>query len=121
MTRELTVNKAIACGSVLLAEVENGEQFVITWRGLPVARQVTAALAAARQSQARSQRLKVAENFTALGLLRAGCLRQRSTAQRAQRAQEALGHLSTSPIDIDCATAPPLEILALALRFGPSS
>lgn len=51
-------------------------------------------------------------------VLRTSCLRQRLTAQKAQ---EVLGHLAALPIDIDRETAPPHEMLALALRFGLSS
>jgi prevent-host-death family protein len=69
--RELAVYEAKTRLSELLAEVEKGEQFVITRRGLPVARLVSAAPAASR-SQANTQRQKVADTFAALGALRAG-------------------------------------------------
>lgn len=70
--RELAVYEAKTRLSELLVEVEKGEQFVITRRGVAVARLVSAAPAAARRTQASTQRQKVADTFAALGVLRAG-------------------------------------------------
>lgn len=70
--RELAVYEAKTRLSELLVEVEKGEQFVITRRGVPVARLVSVAPAAARRSQASTQRQKVADTFAALGALRVG-------------------------------------------------
>ena len=70
--KELAVYEAKTRLSELLVEVEKGEQFVITRRGVPVARLVSAAPAAVRRSQASTQRQKVTEVFAALGALRAG-------------------------------------------------
>ncbi len=69
--QELAVYEAKTRLSELLVEVEKGEQFVITRRGVPVARLVSVA-PAARRSQASTQRQKVADTFAALGALRAG-------------------------------------------------
>lgn len=56
----------------LLAEVERGEQFVITRRGVAVARLVGATPAASRRSQSNLQRQRVAEAFDELSKLRRG-------------------------------------------------
>jgi prevent-host-death family protein len=69
--RELAVYEAKTRFSELLAEVEKGEQFVITRRGVAVARLVSAAPTAGRRSKPSSQRQKVADTFAALGALRA--------------------------------------------------
>ena len=58
--------------SELLAEVEKGEQFVITRRGEAIARLVSAAPAVAKRSQALAQRQRVASAFDDLKRLRAG-------------------------------------------------
>lgn len=69
--RELAVYEAKTRLSELLVDVEKGEQFIITRRGIPVARLVSAAPAAARRSVASTQRQKVTDAFAALGALRA--------------------------------------------------
>jgi predicted nucleic acid-binding protein len=51
-------------------------------------------------------------------VLRTACLRQRMTAQHAQKV---LAQILSLPIDVDRQAAPPAELLALALRFGLSS
>jgi prevent-host-death family protein len=68
----IAVHKAKTRLSALLVEVEKGEQFVITRRGVAVARLVTAAPAAARRSQSNNQRQRVAQAFDDLRQLRAG-------------------------------------------------
>ncbi len=70
--KELAVYEAKTRLSELLVAVEQGEQFIITRRGVAVARLVSAAPAAAGRSQASKQRQKVTETFTALNALRAG-------------------------------------------------
>jgi prevent-host-death family protein len=69
--KELTVHEAKTCLSALLVDVEQGGQFIITRRGIPVARLVSATPAAAHRSQACAQRQKVADTFTALDALQA--------------------------------------------------
>jgi prevent-host-death family protein len=69
--KELAVYEAKTRLSELLVEVEKGEQFVITRRGVPVALLVSATPAAARRSLASTQRQKVVDTFAALGTLRA--------------------------------------------------
>ncbi len=51
-------------------------------------------------------------------LLRTACLRQRMTAQAAQRV---IAQIVSLPIDVDRQPVPASEILGLALRFGLSS
>ena len=51
-------------------------------------------------------------------VLRTACLRQRMTAQAAQRV---IAQMVSLPIDVDRQPVPASEILALALRFGLSS
>ncbi len=70
--QELAVYEAKTRLSELLVEVEKGEQFVITRRGVAVARLVSAAPKATRLSQASTQRQAVADTFAALNALRAG-------------------------------------------------
>lgn len=71
--KEVAVHEAKTRLSELLAEVEKGEQFVITRRGQPIARLVAAAPATtAKRSQAQVQRQRAAEALDALGRLRAG-------------------------------------------------
>lgn len=70
--KEVAVYEAKTRLSELLAEVERGEQFVITRRGQAVARLVSAAPAAAKRSQALVQRQRVAKVFDDLKRLRAG-------------------------------------------------
>ena len=70
--KDIAVYEAKTRLSELLAEVEKGEQFVITRRGVPVARLVGATPPAARRSQSNAQRQRVAEAFDELARLRAG-------------------------------------------------
>ena len=51
-------------------------------------------------------------------VLRTACLRQRMTAQAAQRV---IAQIVSLPIDVDRQSVPASEILGLALRFGLSS
>ncbi len=51
-------------------------------------------------------------------VLRTACLRQRMTAEKAQRI---LARIAKLPIDVDRHPVPRHELLALALRFGLSS
>lgn len=51
-------------------------------------------------------------------VLRSACLRQRMTAQAAQRV---VAQIVALPIDVDRQPVAPRELLALALRFGLSS
>jgi predicted nucleic acid-binding protein len=51
-------------------------------------------------------------------VLRTACLRQRMTAQAAQRV---IAQIVSLPIDVDRQPVPASEILGLALRFGLSS
>jgi predicted nucleic acid-binding protein len=51
-------------------------------------------------------------------VLRTTCLRQRQTAEQAQRV---LAHIAQLPIDVDRQAVAPSELLGLALRFGLSS
>lgn len=70
--KELAVYEAKTRLSELLVEVERGEQFIITRRGVAVARLVGAAPAAARRSKSNTQRQRVAQALAALALLRQG-------------------------------------------------
>jgi prevent-host-death family protein len=70
--KDIAVYEAKTRLSELLAEVERGEQFVITRRGVAVARLVGAAPVAARRSKSTAQRQRVAEAFDELARLRAG-------------------------------------------------
>ncbi len=70
--KELAVYEAKTRLSELLAEVERGEEFVITRRGTAVARLIGAAPAASRRAKSNTQRQRVAQAFDALSLLRRG-------------------------------------------------
>lgn len=70
--KELAVYEAKTRLSELLAEVERGEQFVITRRGVAVARLVSVAPVASRRSKSNAQRQRVAEAFEELSKLRRG-------------------------------------------------
>jgi prevent-host-death family protein len=70
--KEVAVYEAKTRLSELLAEVEKGEQFVITRRGEAIARLVSAAPAVAKRSQAKAQHQRVANVFDDLKRLRAG-------------------------------------------------
>ena len=70
--KEIAVCEAEMRLSELLAEVESGEQFVITRRGVAVARLVAAAPAAARRAQGNAQRERVNQAFAELAQLRSG-------------------------------------------------
>lgn len=69
--RELAVYEAKTRLSELLVEVEQGEQFVITRRGVAVARLISAAPAAVQRSKAGAQRQRVREALAGLQRLRA--------------------------------------------------
>ncbi|MDO9095750.1 MAG: type II toxin-antitoxin system prevent-host-death family antitoxin [Rubrivivax sp.] len=58
--------------SKLLAEIEKGEQFVITRRGVSLARLVAAAPATARRAKGHAQRERVNQVFAAMAQLRSG-------------------------------------------------
>ena len=70
--KELAVYEAETRLSELLAEVEKGEHFIITRRGVPVARLVGAAPPAARRAQGNAQRERVDQAFAELAQLRSG-------------------------------------------------
>lgn len=70
--RELAVYEAKTRLSELLVEVEQGEQFVITRRGVAVARLVSAAAPAAQRAKSGTQRQRVREVFEDLQRLRSG-------------------------------------------------
>ena len=72
--KEIAVYEAKTRLSELLAEVEAGEQFVITRRGVAVARLVAAAPAAARRAQGNAQRQRVNQAIADLAQLRSGTL-----------------------------------------------
>lgn len=69
---EIAVYEAKTRLSELLAEVERGEQFVITRRGVAIARLVSSAPPSSRRSLASSQRQRVALAFEGLAALRQG-------------------------------------------------
>lgn len=70
--KELAVYEAKTRLSELLVEVERGEQFVITRRGVAVARLVSAAPPSAQRAKAGAQRQRVRDAFEGLQLLREG-------------------------------------------------
>ncbi len=70
--KELAVYEAKTRLSELLAEVEKGEQFVITRRGVAVARLVGAEPSDGRRTQGHAQRERVNQAFAELALLRSG-------------------------------------------------
>ena len=70
--KEIAVYEAETRLSELLAEVEKGEQFLITRQGVAVARLVGAAPAAARRAQGNAQRERVKQAFAELAQLRSG-------------------------------------------------
>lgn len=70
--KELAVYEAKTRLSELLVEVEQGEQFVITRRGVAVARLVSAAPPAAQRAKAGAQRQRVRSVFEDLQRLRGG-------------------------------------------------
>ena len=70
--KELAVYEAETRLSELLAEVEKGEHFIITRRGVPVARLVGAAPPAARRAQGNVQRERVDQASVELAQLRSG-------------------------------------------------
>ena len=72
--KELAVYEAKTRLSELLAEVEKGEHFIITRRGVPVARLVGAAPPAARRAQGNAQRERVDQAFAELAQLRSGAV-----------------------------------------------
>jgi prevent-host-death family protein len=70
--KELAVYEAKTRLSELLVAVEKGAQFVITRRGVAVARLVSAAPATAPLSPSNTQRQRVADTLGALAALRRG-------------------------------------------------
>ena len=70
--KEIAVYEAKTRLSELLDEVEKGEQFLITRRGVAVARLVGAAPAAARRALGNAQRERVNQAFAELAQLRNG-------------------------------------------------
>lgn len=68
--KDVAVYEAKTRLSELLAEVERGEQFTITRRGLPIARLVSAS--AAKRGGASSQRQQVAATIVSLREQRQG-------------------------------------------------
>ena len=70
--KELAVYEAKTRLSELLVEVEQGEQFVITRRGVAVARLVSAAPPAGQRAKSGTQRQRVREVFEDLHRLRSG-------------------------------------------------
>lgn len=70
--KEIAVYEAETPLSELLAEVEKGEQFLITRQGVAVACLVGAAPAAARRAQGNAQRERVKQAFAELAQLRSG-------------------------------------------------
>lgn len=70
--KEIAVYEAKTRLSELLLDVEQGEQFVITRRGVAVARLVSAQPAATRRSASNNQRQKVSTALAALRALRQG-------------------------------------------------
>jgi antitoxin (DNA-binding transcriptional repressor) of toxin-antitoxin stability system len=70
--KDIAVYEAKTRLSVLLAELEKGEQFVITRRGVAVARLVAAAPVTPRRAQASAQQQRVSEAFDDLARLGAG-------------------------------------------------
>ena len=70
--KEVAVYEAKTRLSELLAEVESGEQFVITRRGVAVARLVSAAPVAPRRAKGNVQRERVNQAFVELAQLRNG-------------------------------------------------
>ncbi len=70
--KEIAVYEAETPLSELLAEVEKGEQFLITRQGVAVACLVGAAPAAERRAQGNAQRERVKQAFAELAQLRSG-------------------------------------------------
>ena len=70
--KEIAVHETKTRLSELLDEVEKGEQFLITRRGVAVARLVGAAPATARRAQGNAQRERVNQAFAELAQLRSG-------------------------------------------------
>jgi prevent-host-death family protein len=70
--KELAVFEAKTRLSELLVAVEQGEQFVITRRGVAVARLVSASATGVRRSKASARRAGVEQAFADLRALRAG-------------------------------------------------
>jgi prevent-host-death family protein len=70
--KELAVFEAKTRLSELLVAVEQGEQFVITRRGVAVARLVSVSSTGVRKSKASARRAGVEQGFADLRSLRAG-------------------------------------------------
>lgn len=126
--KEVAVYEAKTRLSELLAEVGQGGQITITlplvlghsvvcgWflenRATPYSEAIIERLRDDRASVPVLWELEFAN------VLRTACLRQRVTAQAAQRV---IAQIVVLPIDVDRRAVPVSEVLALALRFGLSS
>ncbi len=86
--KELAVYEAETRLSELLAEVEKGEHFIITRRGVPVARLVGAAPPAARRAQGNAQRERVDQAFAELAQLRSGTVLDIPLKQAIERGRD---------------------------------
>lgn len=86
--KELAVYEAKTRLSELLAEVEKGEHFIITRRGVPVARLVGAAPPAARRAQGNAQRERVDQAFAELAQLRSGTVLDIPLKQAIERGRD---------------------------------
>ena len=86
--KELAVYEAKTRLSELLAEVEKGEHFIITRRGVPVARLVGAAPPATRRAQGNAQRERVDQAFAELAQLRSGTVLDIPLKQAIERGRD---------------------------------
>ena len=86
--KELAVYEAKTRLPELLAEVEKGEHFIITRRGVPVARLVGAAPPAARRAQGNAQRERVNQAFAELAQLRSGTVLDIPLKQAIERGRD---------------------------------
>lgn len=86
--KELAVYEAETRLSELLAEVEKGEHFIITRRGVPVARLVGAAPPAARRAQGNAQRERVDQASVELAQLRSGTVLDIPLKQAIERGRD---------------------------------
>ena len=86
--KEIAVYEAKTRFSELLAEVDKGEQFVITRRGVPVARLVGLAPTTARRTKDNPQRLRVNEVFSELLQLRRGTVLDMPLRQAIDRGRD---------------------------------
>ena len=86
--KELAVYEAKTRLSELLAEVEKGEHFITTRRGVPVSRLVGAAPPAARRAQGNAQRERVDQAFAELAQLRSGTVLDIPLKQAIERGRD---------------------------------